>query len=357
MEGAVIEESNGEYGELYHVSDSKNSKPISLEVYLEGRPVIMELDTGSAVSFVSEGVYKEYLRHVPLKDTPFKLHTYTGEPVKPTGFCYVTVQYTGESKELPIYVMKNEGPTLFGREWLESIQLDWPLLQLETSDTNPALEEVLNKHTSVFSDGLGRMKKIQAQVQLKESAQPRFWEACPVVLARKPAVEEALRDLEAEGVIKKVTTSEWAAPIVTPVKKDGSVRVCGDFKVTINPQLDVDKYPIPRIDDIYASLGGGTLYSVIDLRHAYLQLEVEEQCRPFLTINTSCGLYQYQCLPYGVALAPAIWQRAMDQVLQGLPGVLCYLDDIIVTGSTMEEHLERLVAVLKRLEEYGLKAN
>ena len=116
-------------------------------------------------------------------------------------------------------------------------------------------------------------------------------------------------------MIKKVATSEWAAPIVTPVKKDGSVRVCGDFKVTINPQLKVEEYPLPRIEDIYASLGGGTLFSVIDLRHAYLQMEVEEQSRPLLTINTTRGLYQYQRLPYGVASAPAIWQRAMDQIL------------------------------------------
>ena len=257
----------------------------------------------------------EYLRHIPLKDTPLKLRTYTGESVKPLGFCYVTVQYQGQSKELPIYVVKNEGPTLFGREWLESIHLDWPLLRLETSDTIPALEDVLSKHASVFSEGLGKMKNIQARVQIKESARPRFWKARPVALARKPAVDEALRELEAEGVIKKVATSEWAAPIVTPVKKDGSVRVCGDFKVTINSQLEVDEYPLPRIADIYASLGGGTLFSVLDLRHAYLQMEVEEHSRPFLTINTIRGLYQYQRLPYGVASAPAIWQRAMDQIL------------------------------------------
>lgn len=357
MEDNDSEESDSEYGDLYHVSDSGNRKPISLEIYLEGRPVSMELDTGSAVSVMSEGVYHEYLRHVPLKDTPLKLRTYTGESVKPLGFCYVTVQYKGQFKELPIYVMKNEGPTLFGREWLESINLDWPLLQLETSGTIPALEDVLSQHADVFSEGLGRMKNIQARIQLKESAQPRFWKARPIALARKPVVEEALKDLEAKGVIKKVATSEWAAPIVTPVKKDGSVRVCGDFKVTINPQLRVDEYPLPRIEDIYASLGGGTLFSVIDLRHAYLQMEVEEQSRPFLTINTTRGLYQYQRLPYGVASAPAIWQRAMDQILQGIPGVFCYLDDIIITGRTMEEHLERLVAVLKKLVEFGLKAN
>lgn len=83
-----------------------------------------------------------------------------------------------------------------------------------------------------------------------------------IVLARKPVVDEALTELEAEGVIKKVPTSEWVAPIVTLVKKDGSVRVCGDFKVTINPQLEVNEYPLPSIDDIYASLGGGTLFSV-----------------------------------------------------------------------------------------------
>ena len=138
-------------------------------------------------------------------------------------------------------------------------------------------------------------------------------------------MNEALRELEAEGVIRKEATSEWAAPIVTPVKRDDSVIVCGDFKVTINSQLEVDEYCLPRIDDIYASLGGGALFSVIDLRHAYLQMEVEKHSRPFLTINTTRGLYQYQCLPYGVASAPAIWQRAMDQILQGIPGVFCYL--------------------------------
>ena len=75
----------------------------------------MEVDTGSAVSVMSEGVYQEYLRHVPLNDTPLKLRTYMGEQVKPVGFCNTTVQCKGQCKELPIYVMKNEGPTLFGR--------------------------------------------------------------------------------------------------------------------------------------------------------------------------------------------------------------------------------------------------
>ena len=110
----------------------------------------------------------------------------------------------------------------------------------------------------------------------------------------------------AEGVIEKVATSEWAAPIVTPMRKDGIVKVCGDFMVTIKPQLEIDEFPLPRVDDTYASLGRDKLFSVLDLRHAYQQLEVEERSRPSLTINTTHGLYQYQRLPYAVASAPTI---------------------------------------------------
>ena len=93
MEGDDSEESEKEYGNLYHVSGNRSRKPISFEVYLKGQLVTMELDTGSAVSVMSEGVYREYLRHVPLKDTLLKLRTYTGESVKPLGFCHVTVDY------------------------------------------------------------------------------------------------------------------------------------------------------------------------------------------------------------------------------------------------------------------------
>ena len=151
----------------------------------------------------------------------------------------------------------------------------------------------------------------------------------------------------AEGVIEKVATSEWAAPIVTPMRKDGTVKVSRDFTVTIKPQLEIDEFLLPRVDDTYGSLGRDKFFSVLDLRHAYRQLEVEEQSRPSLTINTTHGLYQYQRLPYAVASAPTIWLRAMNQVL----------DDIIVVGRSMEEYLERLAAVLKRPEEYNLRAN
>ena len=95
----------------------------------------------------------------------------------------------------------------------------------------------------------------------------------------------------------------------------------------------------------------------MDLRQAYLQMEVEEESKKLLTINTSQGLLQYNRLLFGVASALAIWQRTIEQVLDGIPGTKCILDDMVITGKTDEEHLQNLEMVLKRLQEYGLRAH
>ena len=146
-------------------------------------------------------------------------------------------------------------------------------------------------------------------------------------------------------------------PIVPVVKRNGSVRVCGDFKVSVNPVLLAEQYPLPRIEDIFANLAGGKHFSKLDLRQAYHQLEVTEESKKYLTINTHKSLFQYNRLVFGITSSPAICQRAIDQVLQGVPGNQCILDDMLISGKTDEEHLENLESVLKRLQDAGLKAN
>ena len=133
--------------------------------------------------------------------------------------------------------------------------------------------------------------------------------------------------------------------------------MCGDFKVSVNPVLLAEQYPLPPIEDIFANLAGGKHFSKLDLRQAYHQLEVTEESKKYLTINTHKGLFQYNRLVFGITSSPAIWQRAIDQVLQGVPGNQCILDDMLISGKTDEEHLENLESVLKRLQDAGLKAN
>ena len=138
-------------------------------------------------------------------------------------------------------------------------------------------------------------------------------------------------------------------------KKDGGICICGDFKVSINPVICSQIYPLPTPEEIFSMLANGESFTKLDLARAYKQMAVKKECQHLLTINTHLGLFRYTRLPFGISTAPALWQKAMAQVLQGLPGVVCFIDDILVTGHTRDEHKENLHKVLTRLRQYGLQ--
>ena len=160
--------------------------------------------------------------------------------------------------------------------------------------------------------------------------------------------------MEDAKIISKVTYSEWAAPIVAVPKKDGKQRICGDYKVTINPSMKVVQHPLPKPDDLFTTLSGGNIFSKIDLSHAYQQMPLDNPSKKLVTINTHCGLYHYNRIPFGVASAPALFQRAMDMILEGVPNVICCIDDILVSGSSYEQHISSLEEVFKRLLKEGI---
>jgi hypothetical protein len=171
----------------------------------------------------------------------------------------------------------------------------------------------------------------------------------------KNKVEQELSKLEERGVISKVDRSEWAAPIVVVPKSDQTLRICGDYKVTINKVIVNEAYPLPTAEDLFATLSGGEVFSKIDLSAAYQQMELTDEAKKYLVINTPKGLYQYNRLSFGVSTAPSVFQKTMDQVLQGLEGVTCYLDDILIS-SAKSNHLERVASVLERLRKFGIQA-
>ncbi|XP_062864461.1 uncharacterized protein K02A2.6-like [Trichomycterus rosablanca] len=327
----------------------------------------MELDTGSALSIISEADYKRLFSKLPLEKTSVMLKTYTGEEVSPKGKLKVDVTHGNKTHQLELYVLKSGGPALLGRERLRKIQIDWheikalsisPSLKSPNCSSEQRLTQILKDNAMTFEKGIGKLKHIKAKIELDDNATPRFHKARPTPYALRKKIDTELQSLEASGILSKVDWSDWATPIVPVIKKgkSGGVRICGDFKVSLNPVLRTVQYPLPRIEDIFSSLAGGEKFSKIDLSQAYLQMEVEESSRKFLTINTHKGLYQYNRLVFGVASAPAIWQRAMDQVLQDIPGTQCYLDDILVTGKNDIDYLQNLSKVLKRLSDYGLRA-
>ena len=212
-----------------------------------------------------------------------------------------------------------------------------------------------NNYDDVFACELGTIRPFKATLAVAKDARPKFYKARPVPFSLRAGVEEALDRLEADGVVEKISHSEWAAPIVTVPKKNGDIRICGDYKVTVNSVLEVNKYPLPRPEDIFATLSGGKKFTTLDLAQAYNQMELDPESQKFVVVNTHRGLYKYKRLPFGTASAPAVFQRAMDQILQGMEHVTCYIDDVLITGVSEEEHLQNLTEVLRQLREHGVR--
>ena len=200
-----------------------------------------------------------------------------------------------------------------------------------TCTTAEPWKKVLDRHEEVFKEELGMLRGATAKIHLNPEAQPKFYRARSVPYALKSKVELELDRLEKDGIIEPVQFSDWAAPIVPVVKPDGTVRICGDYKLTVNQAAKTDTYPLPRIEELFASLSGGLTFKKLDLAHAYNQIPLDDDSKPCVTINTLKGLYRYNRLPFGVASAPSIFQRTMENLLQGLPHVSVYIDDILVT--------------------------
>ena len=267
----------------------------------------------------------------------------------------VRVKYGEQQVILSVVVVKGKGPSLFGRNWLEQVKLNWATIhKIQESP----LDSILAQYQAVFQEGLETLVGYQAQIQVDPTATPKFCKARTVPYAYRSLVNEELDRLVKYGILTPVEVADWAAPIVPILKSDKkSVRICGDFKKTVNQASKVDKYPIPKIEDLFTSLAGRKSFTTLDMSQAYQQLLLDEPSKKLVVINTPKGLFQYNRLPFGISSAPGIFQRVMDTLLQGIDEVVVYLDDILITGSSDAEHLTSLKEVLTRLEKAGLRLN
>uniref|UniRef100_A0A8D8SLX0 Uncharacterized protein K02A2.6 n=1 Tax=Cacopsylla melanoneura TaxID=428564 RepID=A0A8D8SLX0_9HEMI len=217
--------------------------------------------------------------------------------------------------------------------------------------------ELVKKFPSVFSNKLGCYQGKEFKLNLKPDARPKFCKPRPLPYALRDLVASELDSLVRDGVIVPVEFSDWATPIVPISKENGQkLRICGDYKVTINPVLEVDKHPIPRVADLLNSISG-TIFCKLDLSKAYLQLPLCEESQKLTTISTHKGLFMYKKLSFGIASAPGIFQREIEKLLFGIPGVISFFDDIFISGKDSVELTNRLESVLEKLADAGLTVN
>ena len=170
-------------------------------------------------------------------------------------------------------------------------------------------------------------------------------------------VANKLDELEGLDMIEKVNgPTKWVSPVIVVPKPDGDIRLCVDMR-RANEAIIRERHPIPTVDEVLHNLNGRMVFSKLDLRYGYHQIELEEDSRYITTFLTYKGFYQYKRLNFGISCAPEQYQHVISKVFSDLQGVENILDDIIVHSTSHEEHDKRLNMVLDRICEKGLTLN
>jgi len=177
-----------------------------------------------------------------------------------------------------------------------------------------------------------------------------------VAASLKPRVIEKLREMEENGYFTPVQEpSKWVSSMVVSLKID-KIRICVDPK-DLNKSIKREHHPMRNIDDVISDIPKGKIFSVIDAKSGFLQIELDTESSYLTTFNTPLGRYRWLRLPFGIKSAPEIYQRIMDEMLKGIDGAYAIIDDILIAGDDIAHHDAILRQVIGRATEYNLKLN
>ena len=229
---------------------------------------------------------------------------------------------------------------------------------VNTSESTGRMASLVKKYNHLFN-GIGKLKNHQQKLHVDPNVKPVAQKPRRVPFHLRKQVSARIDELKKLDIIEPATgPTTWVSPIVAAPKPHNSseVRVCGDYR---QPNLAItrERHPIPTVEELMEDMTGASVFSKIDLRAGYHQIELAEESRDVTTFCTHDGLYRYKRLPFGISSASEVFQNAIQQTLQNLKGVRNIADDVIVWGSTQEDHDRNLEALFKRLDESGLTLN
>ena len=322
----------------------------TIKLQLQRQMLTFKMDTGAEVTAISEESYKNLGKH-QLTPPEKILYGPSRQPLQVIGQFIGEISYKGKSINHPVFVVAGLKTNLLGLPAITSLNLAARINNLDALK-----DKVLDQFPSVFQ-GLGTLGE-EYEIQLKSDAKPfSLFTARNVPLPLRKKVLQELDRMEHIGVISKVDQpTPWCAGMVVVPKKSGSIRICVDLKL-LNESVLREVHPLPKVDDTLAQLAGAKVFSKLDANSGFWQIPLAKESRLLTTFITPYGRYCFNKLPFGIPSAPELFQKRMNNILRGLEGVLCLMDDILIFAKDMEEHHKRVTSVLIRIKEAGVTLN
>ena len=350
-------------------------------ISINGQVIDFEVDTGAGENFMGRTVW-EQLGEPELVGSSQQFQSASEHPLPVMGSVTVQAQKPegegvfGRSQELEFNVTEQPQLNLLGRSAIQELGISVDSLLHQKGgrkvhkvfdDLEPDLklkkdcQQLCQEFPDLFKPELGCLKDFELEVKFKEESSPVFCKPRPVPFAIQEDLYQSIQAGIKRGVWVRTQFNDYGTPVV-PVRKTvlpgenkPRVRVCGDYSVTINPKLEPHRYPMPLPEDLMRKLGGGYGFTKIDLADAYNQIPLGPISQKRLALSTNQGVLLQMRLPFGIISAPGYFQEIMDKLTADLPGVAAYLDDILVSGATAQEHLDNLKRLLQRLSDQGLR--
>ena len=331
-----------------------------LQLSVGGVKLEMLGDSGATNNIVDEETWEDLkVKKIKCKSeaAPIdrKLYAYASSkplPVKGRFTCKVLI---GRGKaQAEFLVIKGKGVPLLCKD--TAMKLGVLKIGVDIATVAEAKQTLKQQFPEVFS-GIGKLKSKQVTLHLDPNVKPVAQPLRRTPFNLQERVEKKIRELLDCDIIEEVDgPTPWVNPVVIIPKADGDIRLCIDMR-RANEAILRGRHPIPTVDELLHSMNGSKVFSKLDLKWGYHQLELSPESRQITTFVTHKGLYRYKRLLFGVSSASELYQHEISTALAGIEGVDNISDDIIVHGPDQKTHDQRLLKTMERLKQHGLTLN
>ncbi|KAK7939091.1 hypothetical protein WMY93_002417 [Mugilogobius chulae] len=335
---------------------------------VNGVDVPLKIDTGAEINVMPLKLFNRLSPKPHVRRKKLNLRAYNNQPIPHKGVFRATIKGEGRSCNALFVLVEEDRQPILGLKASKQMGLikrihviDSTVLnntnteRKDNTESPKTTSDIVKKYSDVFH-GVGCLPNTY-KIQLKDNAEPVIHPARKVPVALKERLRKELQTLIEKGIIRKVEEpTDWVNSLVIVEKKNGDLRLCIDPR-DLNKWIKREHFKLPTKSDITSAMAGARYFSKLDASSGFYQIKLDEESAKLCTFNTPFGRHCFLRMPFGIASAPEVFHRTVQQIFDGMEGVGVFLDDVVIWGTTQAEHDERLAKVMLKAKQSGLKLN